>query len=72
MMADNKLWVCTHCGKASDDRYKLEDPTCVLNAQLFFTSMLKFNDKGLVEEIIELPPEIEKNKAVAPRRKKTA
>ena len=68
----NKVWVCMHCGKTSKDRLGVKDnwsPTCTLNAKLFFRSMLKFNDKGNVEEIIE-PPEQAKEEVGDPKRKR--
>lgn len=65
----DKIWVCMHCGKTSDNRLSGWDASCVLNARLYFRNLLKLREDGTVEEIIE-PTVQEKKKPVAPRIKK--
>jgi hypothetical protein len=43
-MADEHIWVCTHCGAAHRDRDCLGDETCYDNAQLCFAESLQYRE----------------------------
>lgn len=65
------------CGKTAEDRFGMEgeaspgwDASCMLNAKLYFRSMLKFSEEGRVEEIVE--PELPKPEKIIPPKVRKA